>query len=281
MEKAITLFSLANLYWDLENWSTSLSLAEEALTLFQELGSSPHDCADCCAAIAINLRELGRIEEAYLHLDLAINYYQAAGTFEMKAWENTRAWWHFQDQHWEISLNFYQLNLLENENESRVMDVAGDHFMIGRCLIESGRPIDALSHLRRARDLFSQNSDLFHATRSDLFEAKALLLANRSFESKVVLDRAIKYFATHYLPRDSAMSHKLMGISNLNSGNYHLALLDFEKATNYLVQEVPINFHEIVEVSSCQIQCLNFLDRKFEAEDLQRRNLVILEILGS
>ena len=279
LQKGRTLLALSRYAHQYRSWNYSLLLAEEALAIFEADSIDFSELASAHFAIAVNLRELQRNEEAQQSLEMAISFSVKSDAGFNSNSENTRAWWAVLDKKYQDAHMYYRETVTVHAEWVDTFNAAGDLLMIGNCAFRINNYEEALRCFQEARTIFKKEGDIRRVAICDVNTANTLRKLDRHFDAHVLLEKAKVVSAMIEDHQNLGFCLLISGENYLAQGQHREAIEALNDAILSLVQCPDLPYENLIRANRLLAQSLREIGNVDEANEIDARLVTWRDIL--
>jgi tetratricopeptide (TPR) repeat protein len=279
--RAQLLFQLSGYAYRAKQWSQALELAEECLAIFLEDAFRQEDQADALTAIAVAMWELDRKEEAYAHLETALELYEIVECKYIQIWANTKCWWLYQDERYTEAREAYLGTLARNRKSKDEEATTFDLLMIGNCHFKEKSYEQALPYFHEARELAKKIGDKRHTAMADFNIGESLVHMGKGFEGETYVRKALHVFELYEHETYIAESYKMLGMALSVQGKYQEAVDALRRAANDFGLAKDKKYDEMLATNIELAKNLRLIGCQDEALALEGRTRTLQELIAS
>lgn len=271
-------FDLSLFAFEKGEHTKSLALAESACECFKE-HSEDIGQADSLTTVAFNLRELNRVHDAIRALIQAIFIYRK--TSDQQEWEYRvhLAQWFVESKEKELALLQYKRCLEHYSYQNFHIAVSNTSDKIGRLQCALNRCDEAIESFKTSREIMRSYGDPAMVASIDIEIARCYNHLKDGVCALASATKAVSVFDSTNQATKRAEAHGELGVALNIINEFEQALKTFDKAHGFITGLGVPDFHAIYRIQEGKVQALRGLGREKEAEEVERRNAAINEVL--
>lgn len=271
-------FDLSLFAFEKGEHTKSLALAETACECFKEHCEDIGQ-ADSLTTVAFNLRELNRNHEAIRALIQAIIIYRK--TSDEQEWEYRvhLAQWFVEYEEKELALLQYKRCLEHYSYQNFQIAESNTSDKVGRLQCALNRCDEAIESFKVSRDIMKRYGDPAMVASIDVEIARCYNHLKDGVSALAYSTKAVSVFDSTNEATKRAEAHGELGVALNNSNDFERALRTFDTAHGFITGLRIPDFHAIYRIQEGKVQALRGLGREKEAEEVERRNAAINEVL--